>query len=148
MKTSTILGVNEGIKFTVGDSKTIYKIEDNKLLSSVNNIDFIESSASLNYILENGISTCINYSALEVAFFQFLSEKYGFEWLARDKDGTAYFYKSKPYREEDEGFWETPLSNRDYTDLLDELEIFTWVQWKNEPICVDDVKIEKIEKRK
>ena len=57
-----------------------------------------------------------------------------YKWIARDENGCLYIYNTKPYKDEEYGFFSTKFSgeclfNRCVSDVL-----FKNVTWKNSPI--------------
>ena len=61
-----------------------------------------------------------------------------YKWIARDKNGCLYIYNTKPYRDEDCGFFNSKsgsgyLFNRCFSDVL-----FKNVTWENSPIQYRD----------
>ena len=61
-----------------------------------------------------------------------------FKWIARDKNGCLYIYNTKPYRDEDCGFFNSKSSggylfNKCVSDVL-----FKNVTWENSPIQYRD----------
>ena len=61
-----------------------------------------------------------------------------YKWIARDKNGRLYIYNTKPYKNEDCGFFNTKfnngfLFNKCFSDVL-----FKNVTWENSPIQFRD----------
>lgn len=57
-----------------------------------------------------------------------------YKWIARDENGCLYIYNTKPYKDEEYGFFDTKFSggilfNRCVSDVL-----FQNVTWENSPI--------------
>ena len=64
-----------------------------------------------------------------------------YKWIARDENGCLYIYNTKPYKDEDCGFFSAKFSggylfNRCVSDVL-----FKNVTWKNSPIQFRDDEI-------
>ena len=64
-----------------------------------------------------------------------------YKWIARDENGCLYIYNTKPYKDEDYGFFSTKfgggyLFNRCVSDVL-----FKNVTWENSPIQFRDDEI-------
>lgn len=56
-------------------------------------------------------------------------------WVARDKDGKLWFYREKPRRVKDGGYWVLDDIS-DYECVLPE-DLFPYLKWEDEPIEVE-----------
>lgn len=61
-----------------------------------------------------------------------------YKWIARDENGCVYIYDTKPYRDEEYGFFSTNSSNRYLFDRCVSDVLFKNVTWENSPIQYRD----------
>ena len=61
-----------------------------------------------------------------------------FKWIARDKNGCLYIYNTKPYRDEDCGFFDSKSSGGYLFDKCVSDVLFKNVTWENSPIQYRD----------
>ena len=61
-----------------------------------------------------------------------------YKWIARDKNGCLYIYNTKPYRDEDCGFFDSKSSGGYLFDKCVSDVLFKNVTWENSPIQYRD----------
>ena len=61
-----------------------------------------------------------------------------YKWIARDKNGCLYIYNTRPYRDEDCGFFSTNFNNGHLFNKWVSDVLFKNVTWENSPIQYRD----------
>ena len=64
-----------------------------------------------------------------------------YKWIARDENGCLYIYNTKPYRDEDCGFFDSKSSGGYLFDKCVSDVLFKNVTWENSPIQFRDDEI-------
>ena len=57
-----------------------------------------------------------------------------YKWIARDENGRLYIYTTKPYKDEDCGFFSTKFNNGFLFNKCVSDVLFKNVTWENSPI--------------
>ena len=86
------------------------------------------------------------FTDVEKRILEATDKKY--KWIARDENGCLYIYNTKPYKDEDYGFFSTKFSggylfNRCVSDVL-----FKNITWENSPIQYRDSELLTPKERK
>lgn len=121
-------------KYVSGDDigGDCFYVEDDKALEAIKKMFALEEDNSLDVICKKPIPTEMEQLAIDYAL------ACGYHWLAKDKDGSVYTYKKKPYKDTSIEAWGD--SANDYTNNIFEIELpISFLSWEDdEPYYIGD----------
>lgn len=53
-------------------------------------------------------------------------------WIARDKDGSLFIYRTKPRKYKEDGQWGDKCIQVAYNEVIEDYDLFSEVKWEDE----------------